>query len=138
MKSCIFSRLQQMMHKVVCCNKLRSLWYEFSTTLFILVKPVTPLCALSVQQYALQAHLAFVMPYQPALLSWPFNATHFSANCLPCCLTCCLLHFMSGKYEGPYDVLKWALKALGDEAGAAAAEHEQQQALAARNAPGAR
>ncbi|KAF6253721.1 hypothetical protein COO60DRAFT_1703697 [Scenedesmus sp. NREL 46B-D3] len=43
-----------------------------------------------------------------------------------------------GKYEGPYDVLKWALKALGDEAGAAAAEVKEQKALAARKALGAK
>ncbi|WIA33996.1 hypothetical protein OEZ86_012381 [Tetradesmus obliquus] len=42
-----------------------------------------------------------------------------------------------GKYEGPYDVLKWALRALGDEPGAAAAEVEEAAALAARNSAGA-
>jgi hypothetical protein len=47
-------------------------------------------------------------------------------------------HLHPGKYEGPYDVLHWALKALGDDAGAAAAKEEEQKALAARNAPGAR
>jgi hypothetical protein len=48
------------------------------------------------------------------------------------------VHLLPGKYEGPYDVLHWALKALGDDAGAAAAKEEEQKALAARNAPGAK
>jgi hypothetical protein len=49
---------------------------------------------------------------------------------LPCSL--------AGKYEGPYNVLRWALKALGDDAGAAAAGEQEQKALAARKAPGSR
>lgn len=52
-------------------------------------------------------------------------------------LLCAVPHYLPGKYEGPYDVLKWALRALGDEPGAAAAEVEEAAALAARNSAGA-
>jgi hypothetical protein len=67
-----------------------------------------------------------------------FCLPHCDLTAAPCMVLHLPPHLLSGKYEGPYDVLHWALKALGDEAGAAAAQQEEQKALAARNAPGAK
>jgi hypothetical protein len=42
--------------------------------------------------------------------------------------------FPTALYEGPYDVLRWAHKALGDGAAAAEAERKFEQARKAREA----
>lgn len=46
----------------------------------------------------------------------------------------CLLQVPHARFEGPYDVLRWSLRALGDAAGAAEAKRHMQQAASKRQA----
>lgn len=97
-------------------------------------------CAMGLARHAGLAELSWLAAYASHRLGNHAQAVYWARLAIPWswyrgygkAVTRIGFRHLPGLYEGPYDVLRFALKAMGDEAGAEEAEHHYQLARVAR------